>query len=164
MEKSEKKEAYALLNLQLAGLLSGQNYTLSNLSNASAMLWDALPGSVFTGFYLWNTTVEKLILAPFQGSVSCVEIDSGKGVCGESFAENKTLIVDDVTKRQNYISCDSRAMSEIVVPLVKNGVTVGVLDLDADTVGAYDEEDRVGLEEFVRVLCEMTDFKWFEVK
>jgi len=161
MNKSEKIEGYELLNMQLTGLLSEQNYSISNLSNASALLWDFLPDSVFTGFYLYNG--DKLILAPFQGSVSCVEIELGKGVCGQSAADRKTIVVDDVTKHKNYISCDSRAMSEIVVPLVKDDKLVGVLDLDSSKVGDYDEEDIKGLEAFAKNLVALTDFEFFKV-
>ncbi|MDR2976151.1 MAG: GAF domain-containing protein [Streptococcaceae bacterium] len=161
MEKGEKIKNYELLTSMLAGLLSAQNYTISNLSNAAAMLWDALPEQVFTGFYLYNG--EKLILGPFQGSVSCVEIELGNGVCGESAAERKTLVVGDVKKHQNYISCDSRAKSEIVVPLVKNNKLLGVLDLDASVTDFYDEIDAKYLEDFAAKLVELTDFDFFKV-
>ncbi|RZI49337.1 GAF domain-containing protein [Lactococcus kimchii] len=161
MTKEEKIEAYEMLNLQLKGLLSEQNYTISNLANASSLLWNTLPEQVYTGFYLYNG--EKLILGPFQGSVSCVEIIMGKGVCGESAEKRETLIVENVKEHKNYISCDGRAMSEIVVPLVKDGKLVGVLDLDSSEIGAYDEIDQKYLEEFAEILCEMTDFKFFEI-
>ncbi|MDX5018576.1 GAF domain-containing protein, partial [Streptococcus suis] len=85
----------------------------------------------------------------FQGGVSCVHITLGKGVCGESAQTAKTLIVDDVTKHANYISCDSKAMSEIVVPMFKNGKLLGVLDLDSSLVADYDEIDQEYLEKFV---------------
>ncbi|HEY0222452.1 MAG TPA: GAF domain-containing protein [Lactovum miscens] len=161
MEKIEKIKAYELLTPMLEGLLSSQNYTISNLSNASAVLWEALPDQVFTGFYLYNG--EKLILAPFQGSVSCVEIELGKGVCGQSAAERRTVVVENVKEYENYISCDSRAMSEIVVPLIKDEKLIGVLDLDASTVAYYDEIDVKYLEEFAAKLVEMTDFNFFSV-
>ena len=161
MNKQEKIEGYELLNLQLKALLSEQNYTLSNLANASSLLWCFLPEQVYTGFYLYNG--DKLILGPFQGSVSCVEIVMGKGVCGEAAQTRQTMIVEDVKKHKNYISCDGRAMSEIVVPMVKDGNLVGVLDLDSSEVGFYDEIDQKYLEEFASILCDMTDFKFFEV-
>ncbi|KKW70348.1 Nif-specific regulatory protein, nifA [Lactococcus cremoris] len=161
MNKQEKIEGYELLNLQLKALLSEQNYTLSNLANASSLLWNFLPEQVYTGFYLYNG--DKLILGPFQGSVSCVEIVMGKGVCGEAAQTRQTMIVEDVKKHKNYISCDGRAMSEIVVPMVKDGNLVGVLDLDSSEVGFYDEIDQKYLEEFASILCDMTDFKFFEV-
>ena len=163
MDKTEKIEIYELVNLQLRSLLSAQNYTISNLSNAAALLWNALPDQVFTGFYLLNKKQNQLILAPFQGSVSCVEIALGKGVCGQAAQELKTLVVPDVTQWQNYISCDSAARSEIVLPLVKDGQLVGVLDLDSTQIGFYDEVDAKYLAEFAEILCQLTDFKFFEV-
>lgn len=161
MNQTEKIEGYELLNLQLHALLSEQNYTISNLANAAALLWQFLPEQVFTGFYLYNG--DQLILAPFQGSVSCVEIALGKGVCGQAAQEARTLVVEDVTTHKNYISCDSRALSEIVVPLIKDNKLVGVLDLDASVVNFYDETDVKYLEAFAQILCEMTDFKFFEI-
>lgn len=160
MNKSEKIEGYELLNMQLKGLLSDQNYTLSNLSNASALLNDFLPNQVFVGFYLYNG--EQLILGPFQGSVSCVEIKLGAGVCGESAEKRETLIVDNVKEHKNYISCDGRAMSEIVVPLIKDGELKGVLDLDAAETAFYDSVDQKYLEEFCQILSDMTDWTFFE--
>lgn len=161
MNKQEKIDGYEMLNLQLRGLLSEQNYTISNLANASSLLWNFLPQQVYTGFYLFNG--EKLILGPFQGSVSCVEIAMGKGVCGESAQKRETIVVENVKTHKNYISCDGRAMSEIVVPMVKDGQLVGVLDLDSSETDFYDEIDAKYLEEFAHILCEMTDFKFFEI-
>lgn len=144
--------------------MEGDTNALANLSNASALLNQALPNSVFTGFYLYDGV--ELILGPFQGGVSCVHIALGKGVCGESAQKQETIIVEDVTQHANYISCDSAAMSEIVVPMVKDGQLLGVLDLDSRLTGDYDEVDRVYLEEFVRILLDKTvwDFGMFGVK
>lgn len=158
MNAAEKEEGYSAINSMLMGLLADQNHTLSNLSNASALLKDFLKDSVFAGFYLFDG--EKLLLGPFQGSVSCVEIEMGKGVCGEAAAKKKTLIVDDVKNHKNYISCDSEAASEIVVPIFKNGRLMGVLDLDAPTRSAYDELDQKHLENFVKTLSDLTDWKF----
>ncbi|WP_252899595.1 GAF domain-containing protein [Lactococcus fujiensis] len=141
--------------------MSEQNYTISNLSNAAALLWSTLPQQVYTGFYLFNG--EQLILGPFQGSVSCVEIALGKGVCGQSAQDRETIIVENVKEHKNYISCDSKAMSEIVVPLIKNNKLVGVLDLDSTEIGFYDEVDQKYLSEFADILCDETDFKFFEI-
>ncbi|MEY8442956.1 GAF domain-containing protein [Lactococcus ileimucosae] len=160
MNKKEKVEGYELLNNQLKALLSAQNYTLSNLSNATALLNDFLPKQVFVGFYLYNG--EQLILGPFQGGVSCVEIKLGAGVCGEAAAKRQTLIVDNVKEHKNYISCDSRAMSEIVVPLIKDGELKGVLDLDAAEPSFYDDIDQKYLEEFCQILSDRTDWRFFE--
>lgn len=164
MKQSEKESQYQLLLAQLDALLTDENNALANLSNASALLNQALPRSVFAGFYLYDQS--ELILGPFQGGVSCVHIALGKGVCGEAAQKQETIIVEDVHQHANYISCDSRAMSEIVVPMVKDGQLLGVLDLDSEIVADYDQLDQAYLEQFVSLLVEMTDwdFKMFGVK
>lgn len=158
MTHSEKISHYQLLIAQIDALLEGESNALANLSNASAFLNQALPNSVFTGFYLFDGT--ELILGPFQGGVSCVHIALGKGVCGESAQTQKTIIVDDVTSHGNYISCDAAAMSEIVLPMVKNGQLLGVLDLDSHLKADYDAIDQEYLEKFVAILVEKTDWNF----
>lgn len=158
MNNQEKINNYQLLLAQLEALLEGETNALSNLSNASALLNQALPNSVFTGFYLFDG--QELLLGPFQGGVSCVHIALGRGVCGEAAAKQETIIVEDVTKHANYIACDSAAMSEIVVPMVKNGYLLGVLDLDSHLVGDYDAIDQDYLEQFVAILVEKTDWNF----
>ena len=158
MINSIKKDNYVILLAQAEGLFANENNALANLSNASAMIRTTLPNTVFSGFYLFDG--QELILGPFQGNVSCVHIALGKGVCGESAEKNETLIVDDVTKHANYISCDSAAMSEIVVPMVKNGKLIGVLDLDSSIVGDYDAIDQEYLEKFVAILLDKTRFNF----
>ena len=159
---SEKESRYKTVNEQLAFLLEGEPNVLANLSNASALLKSTFPNTVFVGFYLFDGT--ELILGPFQGGVSCVRIALGKGVCGESAASLQTVIVGDVKSYPNYISCDSSARSEIVLPIVKNNKLLGVLDLDSSRVDDYDEIDRKFLEEFLVILLEKTkwDFSMFE--
>ena len=165
MTNEEKKSAYELMLAQAKVLFANEDNALANLSNASALLNTTLPNSVFTGFYIMDNINNELILGPFQGNVSCVRIALGKGVCGQSAAENRTLIVEDVTKHANYIACDSAARSEIVVPMLKEGKLVGVLDLDSHQVGDYNEVDQEYLEKFVNVLLEQTKltFEMFEV-
>lgn len=158
MLNKEKESNYQLLLAQLEALLEGERNALANLSNASAMLNQALPNSVFTGFYLFDG--EELLLGPFQGGVSCVHIALGKGVCGESAQKQETLMVDDVTTHENYIACDSAAMSEIVVPMLKNGKLLGVLDLDSRLKADYNEIDKSYLEQFVSILVEKTDWNF----
>ena len=161
---SEKEVLYQTLNEQLSFLLEGEPNVLANLSNASALLKSTFPNTVFVGFYLFDGT--ELILGPFQGGVSCVRIALGKGVCGESAASLQTVIVGDVKSYPNYISCDSSARSEIVLPIVKNNKLLGVLDLDSSRVDDYDEIDRKYLEEFLVILLEKTkwNFSMFEEK
>ncbi|MDV5992991.1 GAF domain-containing protein [Streptococcus canis] len=156
MIKTKKIERYQLLLVQAQGLFAKESNAMANLSNASALLNMTLPNSVFTGFYLFDG--KELILGPFQGGVSCVHIKLGKGVCGESAQSRRTIIVDDVKQHANYISCDAAAMSEIVVPMVKDGHLLGVLDLDSSLVADYDEVDQEYLEAFVDLLLEKTTF------
>ena len=161
---SEKESLYQTINEQLSYLLEGEHNVLANLSNASALLKTSFPNTVFAGFYLFDGN--ELILGPFQGGVSCVRIALGKGVCGESAASRQTVIVGDVKTYPNYISCDSSARSEIVVPMVKEGRLLGVLDLDSSLVDDYDDLDLKYLEEFVAILLEKTEwnFLMFEEK
>ena len=161
---SEKESLYQTINEQLSYLLEGEPNVLANLSNASALLKTSFPNTVFAGFYLFDGN--ELILGPFQGGVSCVRIALGKGVCGESAASRQTVIVGDVKTYPNYISCDSSARSEIVVPMVREGRLLGVLDLDSSLVDDYDDLDLKYLEEFVSILLEKTEwnFSMFEEK
>ena len=161
---SEKESLYQTINEHLSYLLEGEPNVLANLSNASALLKTSFPNTVFAGFYLFDGN--ELILGPFQGGVSCVRIALGKGVCGESAASLQTVIVGDVKIYPNYISCDSSARSEIVVPMVKDGQLLGVLDLDSSLVDDYDEMDQKYLEEFVAILLDKTEwnFSMFEEK
>ena len=161
---SEKESLYQTVNEQLSFLIEGEPNVLANLSNASALLKTSFPNTVFAGFYLFDRN--ELILGPFQGGVSCVRIALGKGVCGESAASLQTVIVGDVKIYPNYISCDSSARSEIVVPMVKDGQLLGVLDLDSSLVDDYDEMDQKYLEEFVSILLDKTEwnFSMFEEK
>lgn len=161
---SEKESLYQTVNEQLSFLMEGEPNVLANLSNASALLKTNFPNTVFAGFYLFDGN--ELILGPFQGGVSCVRITLGRGVCGESAASRQTVIVGDVKTYPNYISCDSKALSEIVVPMVKDGQLLGVLDLDSSLVDDYDDLDQKYLEEFVAILLDKTEwnFSMFEEK
>lgn len=150
--KEEKIAAYELLLLQQKGLLEIEDDLLANLANSSALLKEILPDTVFSGYYLFKD--DQLILGPFQGRVSCTRIQMGKGVCGESAQKRQTIIVANVKEHENYISCDSAALSEIVVPLVKNNELIGVLDLDSSKTGSYDEIDQNFLEEYAQLLMQ----------
>lgn len=154
--EKHKRDTYELMIQQLLGLTEIEQDKIANLGNSSALLADALPETVFAGYYLYNG--EELVLGPFQGKVSCTRIKMGKGVCGESAEKRETLIVDNVKTHENYISCDSAAMSEIVVPMVKDGVLLGVLDIDSGVTSSYDAIDQEYLEKFVEVLVKHSDF------
>lgn len=144
------KTDYKQLNAQLSSVISGIPYTMTNLANASALLFEKLEGISWAGFYIIKDG--KLVLGPFQGKVACTIIELGKGVCGTSAKENKTLVVPDVNKFPGHIACDSASKSEIVVPMHRNGELFGVLDIDSPLFDRFDEEDRKGLEDFVSIL------------
>ncbi len=134
----------------LDAMLEGVPHVISNLANASALLWDTLPDLNWAGFYL--SEGELLVLGPFQGKVACVEIEYGHGVCGTAAKEDRTVVVPDVHAFSGHIACDSASNSEIVVPIHKDGRVWGVLDVDSPTKARFDDGDRVLLEGFVRVL------------
>lgn len=144
-----KKEQYQSLLPQIKGLLEGETDMVANLANIAAALKEQF-GWLWTGFYLVKE--DELVLGPFQGPVACTRIRKGRGVCGTSWAEAKTLIVPDVEKFPGHIACSSLSKSEIVVPLIKDGVVTGVLDVDASEYNQFDETDKRFLEEIVGML------------
>ena len=125
-------------------------YENANLATASALLWEHLPDLNWAGFY--KMTDGKLVLGPFQGKTACIEIEIGRGVCGTAVFEDKTQLVYDVHQFPGHIACDCASNSEIVVPIQVNGKIWGVLDIDSPVIGRFSEEDKTGLEEFVKVL------------
>ena len=141
---------YELLIKQLEAVTEGVEHPVSNLANASALIWDALPEINWAGFYLLEG--EKLILGPFQGKVACVTIPVGRGVCGASGKENATMLVPDVHAFPGHIACDCASNSEIVVPLRKEGKVIGVLDIDSPKFDRFSESDKDGLEKFAMIL------------
>ncbi len=141
---------YKLLNQKLSALVSGVPHFVANLANASALLFKELDDVNWAGFYLLKDGV--LVLGPFQGKTACIEIPVGKGVCGTAVLKDETQLVLNVHSFAGHIACDSASNSEIVVPLHKNGKTVGVLDIDSPTVARFSEEDRAGLEEFAKII------------
>ena len=141
---------YQTLNKQLSALIRGVPHRIANLANAAALLYHAVEGLNWAGFYLLEHGV--LVLGPFQGLPACIEIPVGRGVCGTAVAEDRTQLVRDVHQFPGHIACDSASNSELVIPIHAGGQIVGVLDLDSPHTGRFTEEDRVGLEAFVRIL------------
>lgn len=137
---------------QLEGLVKGEPNWIANLSNASALLNEILDEINWVGFYLWEDASEQLVLGPFQGKVACIRIDSGKGVCGTAFEKEETIIVPDVNEFPGHIVCDAASQSEIVVPLIKDGKAIGVLDVDAPIKNRFGEDEKELLENFVKIL------------
>ncbi|MBQ3491200.1 MAG: GAF domain-containing protein [Oscillospiraceae bacterium] len=141
---------YTMLCKLLKGLTENVPHPIANLANASALLWQELPNINWAGFYLLED--KTLILGPFQGKPACIAIPVGKGVCGTAVAEKRTLVVADVHQFPGHIACDCASNSEIVVPICKNGEVIGVLDIDSPLFDRFSEEDRLGLEAFVKTL------------
>ncbi len=147
--QGSKEEQYLTLIPQIKGLLSGETNLVANLANTAAALKEQF-GWFWVGFYLVDQN--ELVLGPFQGPVACTRIQKGRGVCGTSWAEAKTLIVPDVEKFPGHIACSSLSKSEIVVPLVKDGVVWGVLDVDSSDYDQFDTTDQQYLESIVSIL------------
>ena len=143
---------YNELCARLRALIHGVPHKIANLANASALLYDALDGLNWAGFYFIEE--DNLVLGPFQGKIACIEIPVGKGVCGASIAQDKTLRVDDVHTFKGHIACDSASNSEIVIPLHENGRVIGVLDIDSTVFSRFTPEDQEGLEAYARILEE----------
>lgn len=145
-----KKSQYALLNRQLKELASGTQYRMAKLANASALLAQSLEEMNWAGFYLIEDG--KLVLGPFQGKVACMEIPIGRGVCGAAVERDEIILVKDVHAFPGHIACDSASDSEIVLPIHEGGKIIGVLDIDSPVLGRFDDEDKEGLGEFVKIL------------
>ena len=141
---------YSEINAMLASIIEDVPYTMTNLANASALLSEKLDGINWVGFYTIKDG--KLVLGPFQGKVACTIIPMGKGVCGTAAEKDSTQVVPDVHKFAGHIACDSASNSEIVIPMHRGGAVFGVLDIDSPLFSRFDENDRKGLEEFVRIL------------
>lgn len=143
---------YKMMNAELKALVEGVGHPIANLANASALINEHMDRLNWAGFYLMENGI--LVLGPFQGKTACIEIKVGRGVCGTAVAEDKTQLVKDVHEFKGHIACDEASNSEIVVPIHKNGEIYGVLDIDSPKVGRFTDEDKEGLEEFVRILEE----------
>lgn len=148
----EKIDNNKIVLAQLAGLIKDEPNWIANLSNASALLNEILDDINWVGFYLWEEASEQLVLGPFQGKVACIRIHSGKGVCGTAFEKEETIIVPDVNEFPGHIVCDAASQSEIVVPLIKDGKAIGVLDVDAPVKNRFGTAEKELLEAFVEVL------------
>lgn len=147
--KGTKQEQYEALIPQIKGLLEGEEDTVANLANIAAALKEQF-GWLWVGFYLVKN--DELVLGPFQGPVACTRIRKGRGVCGTSWEQGRTLIVDDVEKFPGHIACSSLSRSEIVVPLIRNQQVAGVLDADSKDLAQFDAEDQLYLEKIVALI------------
>ena len=177
---------YGLLAKQIVSLAEIDAHWLPVLSNAAALLWDALDDINWAGFYLIDPVtvsgaelgaapdaepdvapsaheprIPELRLGPFQGKVACVRIPFGRGVCGTAAATKTSQLVEDVHQFQGHIACDSASNSELVVPIFKGEQVVGVLDIDSPSVARFTQEDVTGLEQVVKALESCANFSDF---
>ena len=150
-EEKNKKTRYEEFLTQYAGLIGGESNAVSVMANTCAALKEAF-GFFWVGFYLVEG--DTLVLGPFQGDVACYRIRKGRGVCGTAWAKGRTLVVPDVDAFPGHIACSSLSRSEIVIPIIYNEVIKGVLDIDSDQPDDFDDTDREGLEQVVRLMAE----------
>ncbi|WHU40161.1 GAF domain-containing protein [Pseudomonas fulva] len=148
-------DGYALLAAQVQALFADERDFTANAAQFSAFVYHQIEDLNWAGFYINRD--EQLVLGPFQGQVACVRIPFGKGVCGTAAATRQTQRVEDVHAFAGHIACDSASNSELVIPLIKAGRLVGVLDLDSPTIGRFSEADQTGLEQLVAIFLELTD-------
>jgi len=146
----DKKELYAELARQAAGLFEGERDLIANAANLSSLIATSLPGLNWAGFYFLKEG--ELVLGPFQGKPACVRIALGKGVCGTAALRKSAIRVDDVDTFPGHIACDAESRSEVVIPLLRGNDLIGVLDLDSSHRGRFDDEDVAGLTELATVL------------
>lgn len=155
IEKMSKTQRLSYITMLLRGQLEVETDFLANLSNASAIIKAVIEDLNWAGFYLEKGGT--LILGPFQGLPACNRIECGKGVCGTAMAKKETMLVEDVEKFEGHIACDSASRSELVVPMLRNGEVIGVLDLDSPIPSRFGEEEKVAFEKFVDVLMKKYD-------
>lgn len=154
-QAGQGREGYELLAAQLEALLADERDFVANAAQFSAFLFHELGDLNWAGFYL--NKGEQLVLGPFQGKVACVRIPFGQGVCGAAASSRQTQRVEDVHAFPGHIACDSASNSELVVPLVKDGRLIGVLDLDSPSTARFSPDDQVGVERLVAIFLRLTD-------
>ena len=150
IRKGNKTENYQSIIPQIRALIEGEPDLIANLANIIGALKEQF-NWFWVGFYLVKG--EELVLGPFQGPGACTRIRKGRGVCGSSWEKAQTLIVPDVQAFAGHIACSSLSKSEIVVPIVRSGAVLGVLDVDSDQVDSFDETDKKFLEQITEFIC-----------
>ena len=142
---------YRDLASAMSGLVTGEPDPIANMANAAALIWETLPNLNWAGFY--RNVGGELVLGPFQGRPACIRIAFGSGVCGTAARTKQVQRVDDVNAFPGHIACDSASASELVVPIVRDGALIGVLDLDSPTPGRFTEEDEAGCTALAEILA-----------
>ena len=142
IEAASKPDLYRELTEAADALTAGEPDAIANMANLAALLWEGLPDLNWAGFY--RNVGGELVLGPFQGRAACIRIPFGKGVCGAAAATLEPQCVEDVHAFPGHIACDSASASELVVPIVRDGELIGVLDLDSPRPARFDQEDLAG--------------------
>jgi len=149
IESADKVEFYRQLSAQLEALLAGERDSIANAANTSALLFQMMPDLNWAGFYILREG--ELVLGPFQGQPACVRIPVGRGVCGAAAARKQSVLVEDVHAFPGHIACDAASRSELVVPLIRDGEVIGVIDLDSPKVARFDAADLAGIEKIAAI-------------
>ena len=144
---------YRDLASALQGLVTGEPDAIANMANAAALIWETLPDLNWAGFY--RNVGGELVLGPFQGRPACIRIKFGEGVCGVAAETRQVQRIDDVHAFPGHIACDSASNSELVVPIIRDGELIGVLDLDSPKHARFTEEDEVGVVKFAGILAKV---------
>lgn len=142
---------YRDLASALQGLVAGEPDAVANMANAAALIWETLPDLNWAGFY--RNVAGELVLGPFQGRPACIRIPFGSGVCGTAAATRQVQRIEDVNAFPGHIACDSASASELVVPIVRDGELIAVLDLDSPRTGRFTEEDETGCARLGEILA-----------
>lgn len=153
---SDKPTLYADLASMAAGILTGERDRVANCANVAALMFNTLPDLNWAGFYLLQGA--ELVLGPFQGKPACVRIPLGRGVCGTAGLHMQTVLVPDVHAFPGHIACDAASRSELVVPLIRDGQLLGVIDLDSPLPNRFDKADQVGIEALAALLVDGCDW------
>ncbi len=152
----DKPMFYIDLAQSLRNLLGEERDPIANMANMASLLYFSLPSINWSGFYLFDS--QELVLGPFHGKPACVRIQMGKGVCGTSAIKRETLMIENVHEFPGHIACDADSKSEIVIPMIKDDIIIGVLDIDSPNFARFDEDDKNGLQQLLEILQFSTDF------
>ena len=147
-----KSDMYRELVKSADALTTGETDGVANMSNIAALLWEFLPDVNWTGFY--RVVDGELVLGPFQGKAACIRIPFGRGVCGAAAQTGETQLVEDVHAFPGHIACDANSASELVVPVMRNGQVIAVVDLDSPSRGRFDHDDALGIQSLVAVIAD----------
>ena len=142
---------YRDLASALEGLVSGETDAVANMANAAALIWESLPDINWVGFY--RNVGGELVLGPFQGRPACIRIPFGQGVCGAAAATREVQLVEDVNAFAGHIACDSASASEVVVPIIRDGELIAVLDIDSPEKARFNEDDRAGCVRLAQIMA-----------